>query len=248
MQPMISYAQNFEDVMLRRALQGVTNGFYVDVGAWDPNMHSVTKHFYDSGWRGINIEPIPTYRSMFETLRPNDLNLFVAIGKANGRCNMTQIDGTGMSSLVVNEAVKKTAEKSYTSKNIQVEMRTLNSVFDEFAPSVVHFLKVDCEGSEGDALNNFDLSRHRPWIILVEAVEPLTNEPNHDVWEHNLIKNDYRFVYFDGLNRFYTASERAELSEAFSVPPNVFDNFKSLMFAPTAEQTPEKKSWWKRQF
>jgi hypothetical protein len=31
-----SYAQNFEDVMLRRALKNVVHGFYVDVGAQDP--------------------------------------------------------------------------------------------------------------------------------------------------------------------------------------------------------------------
>jgi len=30
-----SYAQNFEDVMLRRALNRVARGFYIDVGAQD---------------------------------------------------------------------------------------------------------------------------------------------------------------------------------------------------------------------
>ena len=34
---MVSHAQNFEDVMLARALRDVEDGFYVDVGAWDPN-------------------------------------------------------------------------------------------------------------------------------------------------------------------------------------------------------------------
>ena len=32
----VSYAQNFEDVMLRRALRDVEQGFYIDVGANDP--------------------------------------------------------------------------------------------------------------------------------------------------------------------------------------------------------------------
>jgi hypothetical protein len=34
--PFISYAQNYEDVMLWRALRDVEKGFYVDVGAADP--------------------------------------------------------------------------------------------------------------------------------------------------------------------------------------------------------------------
>ena len=41
----ISYAQNFEDVMLRRVLKHVENGFYIDVGAQDPSADSVTKLF-----------------------------------------------------------------------------------------------------------------------------------------------------------------------------------------------------------
>ena len=39
----VSYEQNFEDVMLWRALKHVENGFYIDVGANDPTTESVTK-------------------------------------------------------------------------------------------------------------------------------------------------------------------------------------------------------------
>jgi len=46
----ISYAQNHEDVLLYRALKGVGKGFYIDVGANDPEEDSVTKAFYDRGW------------------------------------------------------------------------------------------------------------------------------------------------------------------------------------------------------
>ena len=42
----ISYAQNYEDVMLARALRGVEKGFYIDVGAQDPVNDSVTKSLY----------------------------------------------------------------------------------------------------------------------------------------------------------------------------------------------------------
>jgi hypothetical protein len=42
--PIISYAQNFEDVMLSRAFPGA-RGFYVDVGANDPDIGSVSHAF-----------------------------------------------------------------------------------------------------------------------------------------------------------------------------------------------------------
>jgi hypothetical protein len=35
----------------------------------------------------------------------------------------------------------------------------------------------------------------------------------------------YRYVWFDGLNRYYIAEEHPELATAFSAPPNVFDEF-----------------------
>ncbi|MDP1785627.1 MAG: glycosyltransferase [Sulfuricurvum sp.] len=54
----ISYAKNAEDIMLSRALSDVQHGFYIDVGASDPLIDSVTALFYEKGWRGINIAPL----------------------------------------------------------------------------------------------------------------------------------------------------------------------------------------------
>jgi len=44
---LISYAQNFEDVMLWRALKHINKGFYIDVGAFSPDNDSITKFFYE---------------------------------------------------------------------------------------------------------------------------------------------------------------------------------------------------------
>lgn len=57
----VSYAQNFEDVMLWRALGHIENGFYVDIGAQHPTIDSVSKAFYERGWSGINVEPVDAY-------------------------------------------------------------------------------------------------------------------------------------------------------------------------------------------
>src|SRR4051794_3212736 len=74
----VSYAQNFEDVMLRRALSHVERGFYNDVGANDPIVDSVTLAFYERGWRGINVEPMRQYHDRLVASRPRDTNLGVA--------------------------------------------------------------------------------------------------------------------------------------------------------------------------
>lgn len=81
---MISYAQNAEDVVLERAFKGRSSGLYIDVGAADPNVHSVTRHFYDKGWRGINIDPLPMWHQELEAARPRDVNLLMGISNKPG--------------------------------------------------------------------------------------------------------------------------------------------------------------------
>ena len=77
---MISFAQNFEDVMLYRVFRGQPTGFYIDVGAADPTHRSVTRLFYDLGWRGINIEPRQMFFEELQHARPRDINLDCGAG------------------------------------------------------------------------------------------------------------------------------------------------------------------------
>ena len=84
----ISYSQNFEDVILNRIFRHKKDGFYVDVGACHPTYDSVTKHFYDRGWTGINIEPVPEMAQLFREDRPKDINLAVAIGNTSGEIEL----------------------------------------------------------------------------------------------------------------------------------------------------------------
>src|SRR5262249_6951156 len=77
-----------------------------------------------------------------------------------------------------------------------------------------------------DVLLGADLEHCRPWIMVIEATAPNSQVQTHSAWEELLIAASYRFCWFDGLNRFYIASERwEELSPAFTVPPNIVDDF-----------------------
>jgi FkbM family methyltransferase len=93
----ISFAQNQEDLLLDRAL-GKPNGFYVDVGANDPEIDSVTKLFYDRGWRGINIEPNPVPFRRLAARRPRDINLNVGASNTAGELTFYTVpEGDGWS-------------------------------------------------------------------------------------------------------------------------------------------------------
>lgn len=222
----LSYAQNFEDVILWRALHSVQNGFYIDLGAWSPDVHSVTRLFYEHNWHGINVEPNPVYFAELVKQRLRDINLQVAIGDKDGTAEMSMVADTGLSTLHEPFAIE-CISNGWEVKKEEVSIITLKKLYEVHVPAgqEVHFLKIDVEGFEKYVLLGNDWAHCRPWVIVLEAMIPNRQEENHSGWEHILLDNDYHFVYADGLNRFYLAKEHSELLAYFKYPPNIFDGF-----------------------
>ena len=223
----VSYSQNGEDVLLWRALGHVADGFYIDVGASDPVEHSVTKAFYERGWRGISIEPLPAFHEQFQRERARDINLAIAAGAENGELTLYDVpDVRGWASPDQAVAEMHRAE-GHSIAELKVPVRTLASVCEEHVRGEIHFLKIDVEGFEGDVLRGMDFKRWRPWVLVIEATLPNSRETNHASWEHLVDTQGYRFAWFDGLNRWYVAEEHPELMQHFGIQPNVFDAFIS---------------------
>lgn len=218
------YAQNFEDVILWRALGKLESGRYVDVGAHDPDYSSVTRRFYEAGWRGINVEPMA---SMFQKLverRPDDINVPVACADHQHDMTFFEVPGTGLSTLDPEHA-RQMREDGWDVQETTVHVVTLDSVLEEHSTGPIHFLKIDVEGAESDVLAGCDLNRWRPWILVIEATAPLSSVSTSSVWEPGVLAAGYQKVYFDGLNNYYVSSEHAELAADFGLQPNCFDGF-----------------------
>jgi FkbM family methyltransferase len=245
---MLTYAQNFEDVILERLFKEVDKGFYVDVGAWDPTLHSVTRHFYDRGWSGVNIEPIEPRIRIFEAERERDINLPRAIGPQRGVMKFYQAEEESYLSTLNAEVAAEMRERGLAIQEHRIEVATLDDIFDQYCSRTVEFLKIDVEGFEGEVLKSLDLRRHRPRALVIEATRPaeiLTAwEHPEEIgmwhkWEPAVLNSGYVLAYFDGLNRFYLRQEDAELSKRLVLPAGLFDNIEypaTLELRSTVEQ------------
>ena len=220
----VSYAQNAEDVRLWRVFAAKADGFYVDIGAGDPLVDSVTKLFYDAGWCGINIEPGPRFDALAVD-RPRDVNLRLAIAAVEGEQDLWVTDpDPGLSSL--DEPDTAALPPGFTASRQEVAVCRLETVLMEHAPNrQIDFLKIDVEGAERSVLESFDLRAVRPTVVVVEAIAPLASRPTRHVWEELLLGAEYAFAAFDGINCFYVARETSDLVPAIAYPVSLLDRF-----------------------
>ncbi len=221
----ISHAQNFEDVMLYRLFKDKKSGFYIDVGANHPVFESVTKSFYDRGWRGINIEPVPEFFTLLQQQRERDINLNIAVGDKESELEFFELQGSGYSTFDEEEANKLAQENDLNLSEYKVKVRPLADICRKYVNCSIDFLKIDVEGWEEQVIASNDWDNFRPTVIIVETTLPGSPIRKKTNIANFLQTKGYQQVYFDGLNDYYLAEEASSLSSCFDLPPNVFDNF-----------------------
>ncbi|WP_242508840.1 FkbM family methyltransferase [Candidatus Finniella inopinata] len=190
----------------------------MDVGANSPHDDSVTKLFYDLGWKGINIEPITYLHDQLQEARPNDINLPILVGQEAKDITFCEIisESHGLST-ANSEEIKKLQERQLPFKTYSVKQKTLDQVFEEYNVSLVSFLKIDVEGNEKEVLEGITLSKNRPIVIVVESTFPCTMTPSYQDWEHIITENDYVFALSSVINRYYVRKENPEYLARFAL-------------------------------
>ena len=195
---MKSYSQDMEDIIIRSILPDVKEGRYIDIGANDPEVYSVTKAFYEMGWKGINIEPLPDKFKLLQEKRPLDINLNIGIGSKHDRKKL-YVNGMGSSfdDFTISYAHMEQSE------TIDVEIFTLAEIIDEYVDFPVDFCKIDVEGFEKEVLLGVDWEKFRPTLFIMESTIAGTDIPNYENWEYILLQNGYTLKTTHGINRYY---------------------------------------------
>jgi FkbM family methyltransferase len=233
--PFTSYAQNGEDVLLRRVFSLDQPGFYIDVGAAHPVYDSVSKAFSLHGWSGINIEPLSDLHKMLCEDRPRDINLQIGLSDRQGRLPFFEVPSCNGWSTLSAEVAANLAVTGVDVVERSIPVQTLADVCAEHVRQPIDFLKVDVEEHEAQVIAGADWHRWRPRVVVVEATRQNSPTPNHQTWEPRLLAADYLFAFFDGLNRYYVRSEDRAWLPKLAVPANVFDDYVCIRHVQQVE-------------
>jgi FkbM family methyltransferase len=225
---MVSFAQNAEDVMIDRVLQK-SNGFFIDVGAFHPVLDSVTRHFSQSGWTGINIEPDPELFAEFVRDRTRDINLCCAVAATDGEAVLHRLETRQCSTISERRFALYEDSVRAGSESRTVPVPTLAGNCAQYASDVtIDFLKIDVEGAEREVIEGGDWLRFRPRLVIAEVAYPDRPDGAMPDWEPILTGAGYDCLHFDGINRYYLRAEDSALQGQFVAPVNYRDWYFSF--------------------
>lgn len=186
-----SFAQAGEDLVLQRIFLGASPGFYIDVGAYHPYKLSNTYLFYLNGWRGINIEPRPHSKKLFDRVRPLDVNLELGIAEQPGQqhyyvfgeSTLNQFDFAG----AANTPAKFT-------EIVKIRVERLSTILEHHIEKnrTIDFITIDTEGAEYQVLKSMNWRDFDIKVVLIEQNK--SNKTFEDV-HRLLISKGYQEAY-----------------------------------------------------
>lgn len=171
----VSYSQTGEDMLLLSFLRSRLDdlkykGFWVDIGAHHPTRFSNTKIFYDSGWRGINVDAMPSAIDLFNRQRKRDINVNVGIGEKRGSLEFFRFSDCAVNTFSQEFAEKVKASGMRYLGSSRVDVITIKDLLDAHLPpgQNIDFISIDTEGLDISILRSNDWSLYRPDYVLIE--------------------------------------------------------------------------------
>ena len=211
------FSQNGEDIVIQSLFpdKGYI-GFYVDVGAHHPTRFSNTALLAKRGWRGINIDPLPSAFRAFQSSRPGDINLCMGIAASRGNAPYLMHREPAFNRLALPELEGVVAGNiPNADRTMTVEVDTLAAVLEKHLPAgrKIDLLTVDCEGLDEQVLRSNDWARFRPTAVCVEDWQ---DDPESSLLAY-MTSLGYRQVAHVTKSRIFTMGRMANIP--VSAPP-----------------------------
>jgi FkbM family methyltransferase len=174
-----SYSQEGEDMILRRLFEKQKKGFYIDVGAHHPKQFSNTFYFYKNGWKGINIDAMLKSMSLFNKIRPRDINLGIPISDKKQKLTYYMFDEPALNTFSKDLADERDGKNGYKIiSEKDMETSTLEEVLEKHLPygQKIDFMSIDVEGLDLQVLKSNNWWQFRPKFVLVEILGSSIND------------------------------------------------------------------------
>jgi FkbM family methyltransferase len=174
--------------------EGARAGYFVEVGANDPQKYSQTWHLEQCGWTGLLIEPQPALAEKIRQTRSAKVYAVACSSPANSGSTMS-LNVAGIHSSLDRDFFVFGMDREGV---IEVPIRTLDGVLAEAqAPAPIDFMSIDVEGHEIEVLAGFDIARWQPRLLLIEDLAM-------DTRLHRLLcSRGYKWIRRTGLNNWY---------------------------------------------
>jgi FkbM family methyltransferase len=202
-----SYSFEGQDMIALSILRNVNKkGLYIDVGSGHPIKENDTYALYKMNWRGILVEPLLTYNSLYKKHRPKDFIFNNLIGRG-GDSDVKNFYIFSKKFLSTSDTYywRKYKKKEKLLKVKKIKSLSLNDLLNTFKKKSLNidFLKIDTEGNEFEVLKNLNLNVYRPKLIQVEIKDFNLNLCRKNKIFKYLIKNNYSFVCKTLLDSFF---------------------------------------------
>lgn len=150
--------------VIYRMFPGVTNGFFLDVGSGHGTIGSNTKALEELGWTGICIDPFPT------AMEGRTCRMEKVVVSSVGGQTVKFHTHAGLGGIA--DTLGKWKEEASKSPIVEFTTTTLGDVLRQaHAPSFIHFMSIDIEGAELEALKGIPFDQYRFGAMAIEHNE-----------------------------------------------------------------------------
>jgi hypothetical protein len=147
--------------VLFKVFPGVRDGYFVDVGSADGTIVSNTRALEEHGWTGICIDPFPTNMQGRTCAMMKDV-----VASVSGQTVRFRQEGHLGG---IEATLGKWKDAAAAAPAIELTTVTLGEILERNrAPAFIHFMSLDIEGGELDALKGVPFDRYRFGAMAIE--------------------------------------------------------------------------------
>lgn len=188
------YSQNKEEQFITDYFKNKNDGFFVDIGGYNPFKFSNTRKLYELGWSGAYVEPSAICFQNFEKEYKDNLKISLfnfAIGSYNGHIEFYEANGDAISTTSTHHLEKWKKVGKFDKK--QVEIKEINEFLSQFEN--IDFISIDVESTN---IELFNLVQDKYWTnIKMICIE---HDNYNEIIKNKLTKFGFKQIHINGEN------------------------------------------------